>query len=405
MPKPVEYKSRTGAKTWRVRFRHEGKETSETFHTLAAARIFCADIDGHGTAYALSLREAEDREARRGKTLDQVLDAYLEWKAARVRSDRTIKDYRRRYELAIKPMLGDRPIASISDTDVTDWLDALVTGKTGAKARIVDGRRVTEALSPKTIADRHALLHALMTFALQRKWIDTDPCATTELPRRFKKPPKGLRPAEWQALHAALVQIDPDAADLADFLLASGWRWGEATALTTYDVEDDGVEMHVTVTRVMRRNATGRTVAVEDAKSEAGQRRIKLDAAAAQMVRRRVAGTRPGGFVFTTKNGAPWHHSHFRSRAWEPAVDLANLNRRPTPHWLRHTHVGWMVMTGKAAIPEISSRLGHASIKTTIDVYGRMISDVQPEALDAFAAMRGAAPATIRQPTPLVIEP
>jgi len=404
MPKPVEYRSSKGVKSWRVRFRHEGKETSETFRTQAAARIFCADIANHGTAYALSLREAEDREARRGKTLDQVLDAYLEWKAARVRSDRTIKDYRSRYELAIKPMLGDRPIASITDETVTDWLDALVIGKTGAKTRIIDGERTTVPLSAKTIADRHALLHALMTFALQRKWVDTDPCATTELPKRHRKAPKGLRPGEWQALHAALEQINPDAADLALFLVSTGWRWGEATALSTYDVEDDGENVWVTVTQVMRRDATGRTHVVPDAKSDAAQRRVRLDPEAASLVRRRTRSSRPGGLVFTTATGAPWHHSHFRSRAWEPAVDLANLNRRPTPHWLRHTHVGWMVMAG-ASLPELQSRIGHQSIKTTIDVYGRMVTDVQQEALDAFAALRSTAPRQVQaQPPPIVIE-
>lgn len=400
MPVPKEYRAKDGTKSWRVRFRHEGKETSETFHTHAAAKIFCADIAGHGTTYALALRDAEDRERRRGKTLDDVLEDYLEWKwrgSQKVRSDRTIKDYRRRYELAIKPMLGDRPVASITDSDITEWVEAVSRGDLGAKSK--DG----QALSPKSIVDRHALLHSLFKYALSKKLIDVDPCASTRLPARHKKPPKGLRPPEWQALHAALVQIDPDAADLADFLLASGWRFGEATALSTFDVEDDGRTMHITVTRVMRRNATGRTVPVEDAKSEAGERRIRLDEAAADMVRRRVARARPGDYVFTTKNGAPWHHSHFRSRAWEPAVDLASLNRRPTPHWLRHTHVGWMVMTGKAAMPELSRRLGHASIDTTIDVYGRMIQDVQPEALDAFAAMRIAAPPQVQQAPPQVI--
>lgn len=404
MPKPVEYRAKGGAKTWRVRFRHDGKETSETFHTHAAARIFCSDIENHGTAYALSLRENEDREARRGKTLDEVLDLYLTWKAARVRSDRTIKDYRRRYELAIKPMLGDRPIASITDEAVTEWLDALVVGDTGAKVRVVDGRKTTEPLSPKTIADRHALLHALMTFALQRKWIDTDPCATTELPKRYKKPPKGLRPPEWQALHAALTQIDPDAADLAAFLVATGWRWGEATALTTYAVEDDGERVWVSVLGVMRRDAEGRSRFVTGAKSEAGERRIRLDAQTARLVRERINRTRPGEYVFTTKNGAPWHHSHFRARAWEPAVDLANLNRRPTPHWLRHTHVGWMVMAG-ASLPELQSRIGHSSIKTTIDVYGRMVTDVQESALDAFAALRATAPPAAQQVEPARLEP
>jgi integrase len=397
MPKPTEYRAKDGTRSWRVRFRHAGKETSETFATQRAAEIFCDDIANRGAAYAVAMREANDR-SRRGKTLDEALDAYLEWKAARVRSDRTIKDYRRRYELAIKPMLGHRPLAGITDEDVAEWVDAMVTGKTGRKSK--DDR----PLSAKSIADRHALLHSVIKHAVTKKWIDADPCATTDLPKRHKKAPKGLRPGEWQALHAALAQIDPDAADLAAFLLATGWRFGEATALTTYDVEDDGEDMWVSVTQVMRRDATGRTHPVEDAKSEAGQRRVKIDRETAGMVRERVRRARPGEFVFTTKNGAPWHHSHFRSRAWEPSVDLANLARRPTPHWLRHTHVGWMIMTKQANLPELQSRLGHASFKTTVDVYGRMVTDVSDNALDAFAAMRGATPTIVQPPPTITIE-
>lgn len=389
MPNPVKYEARDGSKTWRVRFRHRGRQTSETFHTLAAAKIFCADIDSRGVEYAMRLRDAEDREALRGKTLDQVLEDYLEWRTPRFRTDRTVKDYRRRYELAIKPALGGMPVAAITPEAVQKWVDDLHVGKVGAKLRIVEGERIHEPISPKTIADRHALLHSLMKHAMRRHWTDSDPCADTDLPKRHKRPPKGLRPAEWQALYAALQQIDPDAADLAFFMLSTGWRWGEATALTTYDVEDDGRNMWATVSQVMRRNATGRTVIVQDAKSEAGlERRVRLDPGVHDLMRRRVSRARSGALVFTTKTGAAWHHSHFRSRAWEPAVDVANLNRRPTPHWLRHTHVAWMVIGG-ANLPELKARIGHASIETTIDVYGRMVSDVSDDALSAFAAMRG----------------
>ena len=392
MPKPERYKTRSGRTTYRVRFRHNGRQTSETFATQAAAKIFCTDIESRGVEYAVRMREEEERENLRGRSLDDVLEKYLKHMAPRVRSDRTIKDYRRRYELAIKPALGSTPVAALTDSDVRAWVDDLLTGRIGAKVRIIAGERTKVPISTKTIADRHALLHALIKHAMMLRWIEHDPCAATELPKRPRKPPKGLRPAEWQALHAALVQINPDAADLAAFMLATGWRWGEATALTTYDVEDDGERVWVTVTQVMRRDATGRSRPVQDAKSAAGERRVKLDSDAAALVRRRVAATRPGSLVFTSQTGAPWHHSHFRSRAWEPAVDLANLARRPTPHWLRHTHVGWMVLTGAATLPELQSRIGHASIKTTIDVYGRMVQDVSDNALDAFAAIRGRTP-------------
>lgn len=82
-----------------------------------------------------------------------------------------------------------------------------------------------------------------------------------------------------------------------------------------------------------------------------------------------------------------WRHSHFMERYWNPALAACNLSRRVTPHALRHTHVGWALMAG-AAMPEIQARIGHAHISTTIDVYGRMLTDVQRPVLDKIAAAR-----------------
>jgi hypothetical protein len=59
-------------------------------------------------------------------------------------------------------------------------------------------------------------------------------------------------------------------------------------------------------------------------------------------------------------------------------------------------------MTKQANLPELQSRLGHASFKTTVDVYGRMVTDVSDNALDAFAAMRGATSAHIESPPHVV---
>ena len=246
--------------------------------------------------------------------------------------------------------------------------------------------------SPKSVADRHSLVHAVCAWAVDRGVILENPTVGTSLPKRRARTPKGLRPAEWQALRSALRQIDPDAADLAEFLVGSGWRWSEATALTTFEVEDDGAVMHVTMAQVRRRTASGAHVVVADGKGQASLRRIALDPQTAAVVRRRVASVPAGEVVFTTGRGAAWHYSNFRLRCWEPAVDLAKLPRRPTPHWLRHTHAGWLLMSGAATLPEVQARIGHASITTTVGVYGSLVADVRPEALGAFVALRDMKP-------------
>lgn len=388
MPNPKPYATADGRTTYRVRFRHGGKNTSETFRSRTKAQAFCRDLADLGPARAVQrLEESLHREDE--PTVDAVFEAFLVWKAPRVRSDRTIADYRRDYTNWVRPALGHRIAALVTQEDVQTWVDAMVDGTTAYR-----GRRA----GAKSIHDRHALLHSVMAFAVRRKHADVNPCVDTDLPGKAKGNPKGLHPAEWQALAIALRQIEPDAADLADFLLASGWRWSEATALSTFDVEDNGSRVWVTMGQVIRRNAAGQHVIVADGKGEGSMRRVELDTDAAALVRRRVAAQTPGELVFTTAGGAQWRYSNFTRRYWDKAVKAANLNRKPTPHWLRHTAVYWLTLAG-ATMPELQSRIGHRNITTTINVYGRMLTDVQQSALSGFAAMRtgnaGSAPAAL----------
>ena len=369
MPKPIKWVGARGKTAYRVRFRLDGKQLQESFNTKREADAFCSDIATRDARYAL--RVLHETEAEGTLTLDAIAAQFFDWKETRVRSDRTVHDYRRDYDKHIKPTLGSRRAGHVLEADVQAWVDALT-------------------LAPKTVHDRHALLHQIYAWALHpaRHLVDHNPAVGTTLPKKQKKSPKGLHPNEWVALHAALRQIDKDAADLAEFLLASGWRISEAAAVTAWDVEDYGRRgMYVTMGHVVRRNAAGQHVVVDEGKGDASLRRIQLDAGAAAMVRRRLESVRDGGLVFTTKTGAQWHTDNFRNRIWKPAVKAANLSRKPTPHWLRHTAVFWLARAG-ASLPELQSRIGHATIATTVNVYGSMLTDVQPTALDAFAAMR-----------------
>lgn len=386
---PKEFVAKNGTRTWRVRFRLDGKQSVESFATKGKAEWFAKALNAVGPREALRLLYEGER-ADSGPVLDDLLEPWLEWKTPRVRSDRTVADYRRDYRNWIKPTFGQRAAGGITEVDVQNWVEAMSAGTLGKK------------LKPKSVCDRHAILFGIYGWAIApaRGHVTHNPCIGTELPPRQKGKPKGMRPAEWQAFYAALAQIDTDAADLALFLLATGWRFSEAAALSVYGVEDYGDDqpLYVSMDQVMRRNAAGQHVIVADGKSEAAERRIKLDPEAAAMVRRRIEKVTGDGLVLTTKNGKQWHSSNFRRDAWDPAVKLAQLERKPTPHWLRHTSVAWLVMSGAVSLPEIQRRIGHESIETTIDVYGRMIDDVSDEALDRFAAFRNQQPRAVEPP-------
>ena len=372
-----------GVTTYQVLFRQGDKQRSKSFKDKAAAERWINRIDLDGIDVALAWLDEQDSPRQTGITLDQLALKWFEARADDVKvgnlTPRVLSGYRRDYDNWISSWLGHLPAESINELEVQRWVDRI---KTMPKS------------SAKSVADRHAILHGIFKWASdpRRAHIKAghNPCIGTELPKRSRKPPKGLRLPEVQALTATARSMNPPAADLIDFILGTGWRIGEAIALTAGQVEDDGTAVHVTVSRVWRREVGF----VEDAKSDAGLRRLRVLGDAVGVLRRRVVGLSPADLVFTTAKGFPWDESGFRRDHFDKITKAAGLvgDRRPTPHWLRHSHV-FICHAAGMDLAQIQRRLGHKDIQMTINTYGRLIdgmSDDVAARLDALLTTRPA---------------
>lgn len=356
----------TGDTTWQVRWRDGKIETSRSFGTRKEADELKDLLDRFGVAEGLRLATERATHGRNAMTLDKLAGLHFTARESDVTggkiTPRTLADYRRDYEKWISPALGRRAAAAITTADVADLVDDLKT-----------------ELSAKRVLDMHGLLYAIFKWGASplRRLVPENPCQHTEnLPAKRRKPPKGLRLPELHALLEA-GKAKPalqDAADIVAFLAGTGWRSGEAFALTVGQVEDDGTSVYVEVDRVYRRHEG----IVDDAKSEAGLRRLRVLGPGVAVLRRRIAGRSPGDPVFTTARGNTWTHTPFR-RHWDRLVAAAGLQgREPTPHWLRHTHV-FVCHAAGLTLPEIQRRIGHSDIKMTINVYGRLIDDMSDD--------------------------
>lgn len=356
--------------TFSVLYRRGKTQTSKTFTNRAAAERLVLLITTLGTERGLAAFAEERSDRQRGLTLDEVAEQWFSVIARDV-TPRTAADYRRDYDKWMRRQLGDREAAGIDEMDVQNWVDHVLAPK----------------LSPKTVIDRHALLHGIFKWAAARKRgiVPHNPCLETDLPKRTKKPPKGLTWPEWLALRDAAYRVNEEAADLTLFMASTGWRIGEATALRVGAVDDSDAYMYVAMTHVNRK---GEGV-VEGAKSEAGLRRIRMLPECAAMMRRRMVGKGPNDLVFTNSRSplGLWEPSTFRNRWWAKSVREAGLEaRKPTPHWLRHTHVMLCHKAGMS-MAEIQRRLGHEDYKTTMNVYGRLIDDMSDSVTHALDAL------------------
>ena len=119
-------------------------------------------------------------------------------------------------------------------------------------------------------------------------------------------------------------------------------------------------------------------------KSKAARRTVTLPKTLTGEIARHLttSPTGPEGFVFSNTEGGPLRNSNFRHRVWTPAV-RASVGKPCRFHDLRHTHAALLIAAGQH--PKIiQERLGHASIRTTLDIYGHLIEGLDEAAADAL---------------------
>lgn len=86
--------------------------------------------------------------------------------------------------------------------------------------------------------------------------------------------------------------------------------------------------------------------------------------------------------VSTAHAGGPLRRNYFRRRVWIPAV-TQSVGRPFTFHGLRHSHAALLIAAGQH--PKlIQERLGHASIRTSLDAYGHLFDGIDQAAADAI---------------------
>ena len=117
-------------------------------------------------------------------------------------------------------------------------------------------------------------------------------------------------------------------------------------------------------------------------KTAASPRRIALPRFLCAVLSEYLAEVPAGddGFVFQAPLGGPLRRSNFRRRVWLPAV-RNSVGEPMRFHDLRHTHVALLIAQGEHP-KTIQTRLGHASILTTLGTYGHLFEGLDEAAAD-----------------------
>lgn len=358
-----------GTICYSVLYTLDGRQTSMPFDDHKAAEVFRDAVNVHGAARALEmhgLHRVHRHTSAEELTVAQWVKRYID--SLTGVEQYTLDVYERYLRRDIEPMLGAIPLARLSEEDIASWVKWLETTE-----RPKTGRLPT----PKTIANIHGFLSGALGKAAAKHLIAANPAAGRRLPRKTGDDNGHNDDAEdIQMLtrdeFAELVDaFTPHWRPLLRFLVVSGCRWGEATALKPSDVDRHAGT--VKIRRAWKYSSAGYKIG--PTKTKRSRRMINVS----KKVLNELDYSHPWLFVNTA--GQPVRYHSFRANVWDPAVAKTMLNPKPTPHALRHTCASWMIQRG-VPLAVVSRHLGHENIQITVDTY----SDVDRSSFAAAAA-------------------
>lgn len=206
--------------------------------------------------------------------------------------------------------------------------------------------------------------------------IQANPADSVPLPKGLKRPENRQAPDD-EVIRAIHENAASSLAGLLAFLLiCTGFRRGEALALTWADVNFDEATITCNKSLSLR---NGRKV-ITAPKTEAGYRTVPLLPALAEVLKR-PKGAKKTDPIFEAVNGGYLSEITYR-RYWEEYCKEV-LGQNLTAHVLRH---GYATMLYEAGVDEYTAQslLGHADITTTRAVYTHLRKEQKIKSIDKF---------------------
>lgn len=351
----------SGRRVWQSRWRDpSGRQRAKNFDRK---------IDAERYLLAMETDKLRGRytDPRLAKT--ELAEWMSEYQATRVnlgrqtqaRDEATIRNH-------VLPRFGTWMIGSVQRIHIAQWVADL--GAAG--------------YAPATVRKAYQLLAAAMDAAVESGLIGRSPCRGVKLPKlETVSTIRYLEPAEINVLADA---IDSRYSAMVLAAAYTGLRFSELRALRVDRFDALRRTIRVSTSLV----ESGGEFFFEKPKSEASRRTVRVpvflvDVLAAHLARY----TDDSGLIFSAPTGGPIRRSNFRRRIWLPAVE-ASVGQPCTFHDLRHSHAAILIAQGEHP-KVIQERLGHASIKTTLDTYGHLFEGLDEAATDRLEATYAAA--------------
>lgn len=270
-------------------------------------------------------------------------------------SEQTLENYRYAIVNSICPDVGDPPICEFTPDFLQEYLYEYSKTRRAA-----------------TVKRRHGLLKQIFSLAYQRGYIDQNPMADVVSCRGTGVAPLRVYTVDQvRKLLAATVDDKYLHAAIA-IAFATGMRRGEIYALSWEDIDFDNRFISVQRSLSYFKGA----LLIKEPKTKYSMRRIDIDSRTVSVLDELKNDQK---YVFSDAGGKIQYKKDFNFRR---VCDKAGIAPKRF-HDLRHTHATILLANG--IHPKVvQERLGHASIQTTMDIYGHAFPTIQRAAVEFF---------------------
>lgn len=354
-------KRTTGGRTrWDVRYRDEtGRQRSKSFLTEEHAKEWAAHVTAVGPVRAFADLYAVSTPA------DQW--SFGSWLSHYVDTADITAGTRENYSVIVRAVA--RRLAVIPLRDVTQ-ADIRAHAVSLAKTR-----------KPETVRSHVILISAAMNCAVREGHIPRNPARGVKVGKRTKRA-RQMTALTTEEVRLLLGFVPEPYRLFVRFLLSTGLRFGEATALTVADFTV--AERTVTVNKAWTMGAHGTRV-LGPPKSEAGYRTVVLPAALAEDLANAIEGRERNSRLFVTVTGVTIKQQVFYQKVWAKVQKamMEATGKHVRVHDLRHTWVSLALQ--KNTLHAVSKVAGHSSVSITADVYGHLLHDDAVGIADSLA--------------------
>lgn len=357
----------------RIESRKNGKRTSTSKQIHGTKK----DAEKHLTAWLRDMDKGIFIEPSR-KTIEEHLDKWLEVIKSRI-AEQTYNSYEMMVRIHIKPRIGHKRLSEVKIFDIQNIISEME--KAG--------------LSSRTIRYAHTVLSMALNKAVEWGCIFMNPCQFSELPRQDKKETKAF--SDTQAKKFLKHSKDNKHGLIFEFALLTGMRPEEYLALKWADIDFRRGVATVQNALVWQKGGGFKFAEPKTAKS---RRAVPLPKSILPKLKEHkkrqenyIKSLKPEfiyedhSLVFTSESGTPINPRNLAQRHFEKILENAGMKDLGfVLYSLRHSCATLLLIAGENP-KVVAERLGHTSIKMTLDTYSHVLPNMQKSATDRLEKM------------------